>query len=77
MENLESVRSGPERALSAVIVVLMGVSALLGWLVWNLTTGMTSHIEVLAGDVNSLRLKMNSHIEHHASVNPECKADDP
>ena len=61
------------RAMALVIVVLLGVTSILGGLVWSLTTDFSSHISVIAQDVNTLRLKLNAHIENHTGA-PDGKA---
>lgn len=60
--------------MALVIVVLLGVTSVLGGLVWSLTTDFSSHIMVIANDVNTLRLKLNAHIEHHTAEADDGKA---
>jgi hypothetical protein len=58
-------RAGEQQLMSLIIVVLLGVSAALGGMVWSLTTDYSRHMAVIASDVAALQVKLNAHIRAH------------
>jgi hypothetical protein len=57
-----------KQLLSLVIVLLLGLTALLGGFVWSLSTDHMQHIEVMAADISTLQTKLDKHIHAHSGV---------
>jgi hypothetical protein len=54
-----------QQLMSLIIVLLLGVSAILGGVLWTTTTDYSRHMEVIADDVAALQVKLNAHIRAH------------